>query len=348
MLQKVRAILAGVGGRGIWPVRQMAGDSPFTAVAMVDVREENLVAASAVNGLDQQYWYKDLNKALDSVEADCVVICSPTVTHASFARAAMERGLHVLVEKAMTNSLSEARDLVSCAEKAGVQFCVAQNYRFFPVFQEVKRILSDPEDPHHPGPIEVVDLIHHRYRPNPNTLTYKGAMVWDMSCHHFDLMDFFFGVPLKAVSSRAHNPTWSSYSHPANLYATLEYQNGVICQYGISHAGTLTNLRLLLQGPRGALEVDLKHNLYYHGIPAAQFQSSEPVRIHFDNTDGSVKSVRSVLQLFYDQIVTGRESEISGRNNLRIIEACEWVLLASEQKRELSRSGFCEALANKC
>ncbi len=119
--------------------------------------------------------------ALNTVEADAVIICTPTVTHAPFARLAFAKGKHVLVEKGMTMDWDEAKALVREADEAGVKFCVAQNYRYFANMATIKQLLDHPDNPHYPGKIEIVDFIHHRYRPEPRTLNYPYAMVWDMS-----------------------------------------------------------------------------------------------------------------------------------------------------------------------
>ena len=108
------------------------------------------------------------------------LICTPTATHAPFARMGFEAGLHVLVEKGMTTDFALAKQLVKEGEESGVRFCVAQNYRYQPLQQTIKGILDEGTC----GTPAIVDLIHHRYRPDPRTLNYLNAMIWDMSCHH--------------------------------------------------------------------------------------------------------------------------------------------------------------------
>src|SRR5262249_53566301 len=159
----------------------------------VDLNRDFLTSAQAKLQLADTALFSDLSEALGSVEADAVVICTPTVTHARFARLAFAQGKHVLVEKGMTMDWEEAKALVREAEQAGVRFGGAQTYRYFANMATVKQLLDDPDPPHPPGTVQIVDFIHHRYRPEPRTLNSPYAMVWDMSCHHVDLLAYWLG-----------------------------------------------------------------------------------------------------------------------------------------------------------
>jgi predicted dehydrogenase len=72
-----------------------------------------------------------------------VDISSSGDTHYGFARAALEAGKHVLCEKPLANTLSEARDLVELARKAGTVSMVCHNYRRVPAIQLAKRFLEE-------------------------------------------------------------------------------------------------------------------------------------------------------------------------------------------------------------
>jgi myo-inositol 2-dehydrogenase/D-chiro-inositol 1-dehydrogenase len=178
----VRTIHVGVGGRGAWPVDLLTADPRFQPVALVDVVPENLARARQVSGLPESACFTDVGKAIPSVEAEALVICTPTKTHATFCRAGFAAGKHVLVEKGMTMDWAEAQALAREAAEAKVCFCVSQNYRYNQEVRTLQQALATGRY----GRPHLVDLIHHRHRPEPRTLTYPGAVVWDMACHHFD------------------------------------------------------------------------------------------------------------------------------------------------------------------
>src|SRR5207248_2183334 len=116
----------------------------------------------------------------------------------------------------------------------------------------IRAMLADKNHAHHPGDVRIVDYVHHRYRPDPRTLNYPYALVWDMGCHHVDSLSCWLG-PAKRVTARSWNTPWSKYQHDANIAAIIEYESGAVCNYVLTHTATFNEWRVILQGERGAL-----------------------------------------------------------------------------------------------
>jgi predicted dehydrogenase len=328
----LRTIHVGVGARGAWPVEIMGADPKFQPVALVDINRDFLAAAQARLKLPGTALFGDLESALRAVEADAVVICTPTVTHAPLARIAFAHGKHVLVEKGMTMDWAEANALVREAEQAGVKFCVAQNYRYFANMATVKRLLDDPNDPHHPGKVEIVDFVHHRYRPEPRTLNYPYAMVWDMSCHHVDLLAFWLGAA-RCVTALSYNTSWSQYQHDANIAAIVEY-GGATCHYILTHSATISDWRIILQGQRGALRTGDVPGVQFYPRPSGQLGSSRPLACDEPLLPASEQGVADD---FHRYIAEGIEPGISGRNNLQTLAVCEMLVRSARERRPVDR-----------
>lgn len=73
---------------------------------------------------------------------DFVDICSPPQTHFQLAIQAMEASLHILVEKPMALSLSEADEMISVSKENKVKLCIAHNFLFSPVAQKAKSLVD--------------------------------------------------------------------------------------------------------------------------------------------------------------------------------------------------------------
>jgi predicted dehydrogenase len=78
--------------------------------------------------------YLDAFECVRRTKADAVDICLPTKLHAPVAMAALERGMHVLVEKPMGLDGGECRRMIEAAERAGKVLMSAQVLRFFPAY----------------------------------------------------------------------------------------------------------------------------------------------------------------------------------------------------------------------
>src|SRR5258706_2027648 len=267
----LRTIHVGVGGHGQWTSDVLAKDPKFKPVAFVDTNAAALRVAQyrlAEMGHKGVPNFSGLTGALSQIEADALIICTPTRTHAEYARMGFAVNMHVLVEKAMTTDWVEAKALVAEADAAWVKFCVAQNYRYTAVEQTISYILGHPDHPHYPGEIRIADYVHHRYRPEPRNLDYPFAMVWDMSCHHMDSLSRWLGKA-KQVTARSYAAPWTQYVHDANVSAFIEYDSGAICNYVLTHDATMFQWRIAIDGaPRAPVSTNhVKVPVYVKPLP---------------------------------------------------------------------------------
>jgi predicted dehydrogenase len=327
----VRTIHVGVGGRGRWPVEVLSEDARFQSVALVDVVPDNLAWARERSGLPEAACYCDVEDVLRQVEADALVIATPTRTHARFCRAGFAAGKHVLVEKGMTLDWREAQALVREAEQAGVAFCVSQNYRYQSQVATLKQALASGDY----GRAHLIDLICHRHRPEPRTLDYPGAMVWDMGCHHFDNLVSLFG-PVAEATAVTHNAPWSAYQDDAGITAVLQFAAGPVCTYELTHQATISEYRWLVQSEAGALR--LAGNDDWQWLPRGeqrQFaRSGAPEAV---TAVPMPRSEQGVVDDWYAYMTEGKEPGISGRNNLETLAVCEMALRAAALRRTVTR-----------
>ena len=188
----LRVLLVGVGNRGVWPLERCTAETGFVPAALCDVRESALREARERTGLPSSVCYEHYTEALarSGPDIDCIIICAPTIFHVPYASQAVEAGLPVLVEKGMGPDWVSARSLATISADRGGRVCVVQNYRYNRLERTIRQALTDPKHPGHIGKVHLVTYSHQRVRPDPRTLTYPFASVWDMSCHHFDNLAF--------------------------------------------------------------------------------------------------------------------------------------------------------------
>lgn len=115
---RLNIALIGVGGISKWMIPQFVPE--HNLVAMCDV--DDVRSASAYSEFPGVPRFKDFRLMLDKMwkSLDGVVICTPDHTHFPAAMAAMERGLHVFVQKPATHDIWQCRTLAKAAEKYGV------------------------------------------------------------------------------------------------------------------------------------------------------------------------------------------------------------------------------------
>lgn len=82
--------------------------------------------------------YTDFYEMIEREALDAVHICTPNHLHYPMAKAALEKGIHVICEKPLAIKLEEAQELVDLAAKAGLVNAVHFNIRYYPVVRQMK------------------------------------------------------------------------------------------------------------------------------------------------------------------------------------------------------------------
>jgi predicted dehydrogenase len=122
----------GVIGAGWWaalnhlPLLKANPDCEIVAVNRLGLSE----LADLQRAFDVPKGFEDYRAMLDTVPMDGVIVSSPHGLHYEHAMAALAKGCHLLVEKPMTTSATDARSLVAAADKAGREIIVPYGWNF--------------------------------------------------------------------------------------------------------------------------------------------------------------------------------------------------------------------------
>ena len=177
----------GVIGAGWWavvnhiPVLQAFPDCEVVAVNRLGKSE--LAEVQKTFGIAQGF--EDYREMLERVPMDGVVVSSPHVLHFEHARAALEKGCHVLVEKPLTTNAADARALVKLAGDVGREVMVAYGWNFKPWVEEARRLVTG------------VGRIEHVVLQMANALE-----------------DLFAGQPMKETEGAMFRPPPSTWADP--------------------------------------------------------------------------------------------------------------------------------------
>jgi predicted dehydrogenase len=215
----------------------------WARLVIPEVREVELVAcvdsdASALALLRDQTpiakkrCFASLDAALNAFQADAVLNTTTLSGHVPITTAALDAGLHVLVEKPFTETLDCAQELVELAAARRLTLMVSQNYRFFPAVRTVARLVQEGAL----GDLHEVSIDFRRNDPappNPKRRHHADAhpLLVDMSIHHFDLLRLIVATAPIAVSCEAWNPTWSGYVGPPVGTASIRFEGDVMVTY---------------------------------------------------------------------------------------------------------------------
>jgi predicted dehydrogenase len=222
-----------MGGWGRdWAWRVIPGVEEVELVGCCDSDPTALKLARREAKVPAKRCFASLAEGVAATGPDGVLVTTLIGGHVPLARAALEAGLHVLVEKPFAPTMAEARDLVRLAEDRGLTLMVSQNYRYFPAVSEVARIVREGSL----GRLHGISIDFRRFSPpsgngrNPHHSDSQPLLI-DMAIHHFDLLRLIVGAEPTRVSCEAWNPTWSWFSGPPAAVASIVFEGGPIVSY---------------------------------------------------------------------------------------------------------------------
>ncbi|MFL5743449.1 MAG: oxidoreductase [Niastella sp.] len=140
---------------------------------------------------------KTFDELLQNEEIDLVVITTPNETHFPYAKAALEAGKHVVLEKPVTNTSKEAMELIEIANSNSVVLSVYQNRRYVSDFLTIREIL----DKQLLGEVHTFEGHYDRYRAEARPQAWRehalpgSGILYDLGPHLLDQVLYLFGMP---------------------------------------------------------------------------------------------------------------------------------------------------------
>jgi predicted dehydrogenase len=232
----VRVGVVGVGALGQHHARVYAGLSDARLAGLYDVDSARAAEVAARHGVRA---FPHLRELIE--ESDAISVAVPTVDHHRVARALLEAGKDVLVEKPMTARLEEAEDLIRLAGEKGSVLQVGHIERFNPAVEPLRRAALQPRF------IEV-----HRLSPfSPRSLDVD--VVLDLMIHDLDIvlcLDGSGAVQVDAVGV----PVLTSKVDIANV--RLRFASGLIANLTASRVSAERVRKFRVFSPKTYISVD--------------------------------------------------------------------------------------------
>jgi predicted dehydrogenase len=228
----IKVAVIGIGKMGLSHLSMVRAHPDVELVGVCDSAAYILDVLGKYTGLRT---FTDYQRMLETVEADAVLIATPTASHVGLVREALTRGLHVFCEKPLSLSAAESSELAGIAGAAGLVTQVGYHNHFVGAFQEVKRLLDL-------GAIgEVTHVLAESYGPvvlkaKGSTWRSKresgGGCLYDYAAHPLDLLSWYFGEPT-SVGGTVLASVFSGETDD-EAYSTLRYPGGLTAQLSVN------------------------------------------------------------------------------------------------------------------
>lgn len=311
----------------------------LVAIAGGTVEELELFGAPS-----EVHLFPDAASMIEHANLNAVVIATPSGTHYAPARAALDKGLHVVVEKPLAVDLDEAIDLYRRSKSVGLVCATMSQRRLEAQHQDIYRRLQVGKLGR---PVAIEGQVYwHRSdayydeKPWRKLDVQGGGSLFNQGIHTLDLMLWFFG-PVASVMAEATNIAGREGGSEDLCQALLTFENGA---RGIVVTSTAT--------PPGRpaslmLFTDQGHTAINH---TDVIEWTFPDQPRPAAADASIKSgagsqvsigIRGHVDQWLDirdAIVTGRPADITFRDGLEAVRVITAIYRSAETGRRIAMS----------
>ena len=347
MVESLRAVLVGCGAIS-WAWIDAAQKIPgLDIVALVDLDKEVARRKAAESKLTGALVDTNLTAILDRVTPDIVFDCTAPEAHVEVTLEALRHGCHVLGEKPMSDSMEDAKRMVSAAQEAGRLYAVMQQRRFDPNIRRLKQFLET-------GAIGRVVAVHSDFFLGVHFEGFRAQMphvlLLDMAIHTFDQARFVTGSDAQTVYCNEWNPPVSWSGHEPSAVAIFEMDNGIVYTYRGSWCAeglrTSWESEWRVIGDKGSVlwdgaetfraEVVAKRSGFYSDLRELEV----PLYEELDNphTDGSEHHHTRLIRDLCDAIREGRSPSTICTDNIKSLAMVFGAIDSAEREAKVAVS----------
>jgi predicted dehydrogenase len=272
--------------------------------------------------------FAELDALLATVKA--VSIATPTRTHAAIAAKAIERGLHVFIEKPVTATIPEAHALLKLAGERKVLVQVGHIERFNPALLALEKYLLEP----------MFVESHRLAQFNPRGTDV--AVVLDLMIHDIDIIQSLVKSPVRSIEANGVAVV-SDTVDIAN--ARIQFENGCVANVTASRISQKKMRKMRLFQRDAYISVDFSEGVAEvfrlqdgdapgAGMMLGAIESGSRRRsVLYEQPEvPAVNALKYELELFLDAVAGGSTPVVSGEDGLRALETAHEIMKKIEQQ----------------
>jgi len=311
----MKIVKAAVIGCGTWGRNHARVYHELPNVELAAVSDLNPQTAQQIGERYSVQYHTDPKAIIKNPDIQLVSICTPTITHAEIAIAAIESGKNVLVEKPMTNTVAEAKRLIRIAEKHNAKLAVGFVERYNPAVQEaIKRVQA--------GEIgDVILALSRRVSRSPGRIGDVGV-VKDLAIHDVDVVDHLFGDQAQSVYAVA-----GAIQHKFEDYAQININFGKN-RNAIVSTNWLTPRRirtLIITGTEGIINVE------YTTQQITIENNNQLIQPFLPYQEPLLIELKSLT----DAVRNDTRPQVTGEDGMRALRICEAALQSAKSGKQI-------------
>jgi predicted dehydrogenase len=326
-------VKVGVIGYGYWGpnvVRNLHSVEDCQVVAVCDRSRDALKRVNRLYPrLELTTDYADI---LRSPDIDAVAVVTPVWTHFELAKAALENGKHVFVEKPFTSTSAQADELIELAERKNLKIMVDHTFLFGGAVRKIREVVDNGML----GPLYYFDST----RVNLGLFQHDVSVIWDLAPHDLSIMDHIITAKPEAVVATGGQHL---NGHADMAFITIYYPDRIIGHVNVNWLSPVKVRTTLIGGKDkmlvwNDLEADEKIKIYDKGVQITNGQGVYDLLVSYRSGDvwapkvEQTEALKVELNYFVDCIRNDRTPINDGEAGLRVVRLLEAAEVSLKQR----------------
>jgi predicted dehydrogenase len=314
----------GVIGYGYWGpniVRNFAGLEGSKVLAIADLDPN--ARKRAQKAYPEIKVTSNASDVISSVEIDAIAVISPVWTHYELAKAALENGKHVFVEKPFTSNSVQGEELINLALQKNLRIMVDHTFLFTGAVKKIRELMDEGSL----GKLYYYDST----RVNLGLFQHDINVLWDLAPHDLSIMDYLIKASPEAVVAAGMKHV-NDYEDVA--YMTLYFPEKVIAHINVNWLSPVKVRTTLIGGEKrmlvwNDLDADEKVKVYDKGVNISNREGVYQLLVNYRSGDmwapqlEQVEALNREMSYFVECISNGQTPLNDGCAGLRVVKMLE-------------------------
>jgi predicted dehydrogenase len=277
----------------------------------------------------------DWKEPLRATDIDVIAVVTPVWTHYELAKAALENGKHVFVEKPFTCTTAQAEELIELAERKNLKIMVDHTFLFTGAVTRMRELIDDGTL----GKLYYYDST----RVNLGLFQHDVNVIWDLAPHDLSVMDYLIKQRPEAVVATGERHL----NGVADIaFINIFYPDNLIGHINVNWLSPVKVRTTLIGGEKkmlmwNDLDADEKIKVYDKGVQMTTGEGVYQLLVSYRSGDmwaprvEQVEALREEASYFVDCILNNRKPFNDGEAGLQVVRMLEAADRSLEQKGKI-------------
>jgi predicted dehydrogenase len=314
----------GVIGYGYWGPNIVRNLRAIEGCQVVGICDQSPAARKRIQASNPGIpVYSDHNELVSSPDVDAIAVITPVWTHFEVAKAALQNGKHVFVEKPFTSSVAQAEELINLAEQKNLKIMGDHTFLFTGAVRKIRKLLDEGVL----GKLYYYDST----RVNLGLFQHDCNVIWDLAPHDLSIMNYLLSAHAEAISATGQTHL---NGHEDIAFITAYFPEKMIAHINVNWLSPVKVRTTLIGGEKkmlvwNDLEADEKLKIYDKGVDVKSQEGLYNLLVSYRSGDmwspqvEQVEALRLELSYFVDCIRKNEKPFNDGLAGLKVVRMLE-------------------------